>query len=117
MEMFASLADKLPKANESHFAIEIAGLSGSLFKVLSFESQNDSLCSDYRFDIEVLSEELIEPDLVIGKDVTFSITWAMSDRTVSGIITEYVCHGRSHQGYVYTLSFQSLLVLLKHQRS
>ncbi|WP_462154597.1 type VI secretion system Vgr family protein [Pseudoalteromonas piscicida] len=117
MEMLASLADKLPKANESHFAIEIAGLSGSLFKVLSFESQNDSLCSDYRFDIEVLSEELIEPDLVIGKDVTFSITWAMSDRTISGIITEYVCHGRSHQGYVYTLSFQSLLVLLKHQRS
>ncbi|MEJ6476293.1 type VI secretion system Vgr family protein [Pseudoalteromonas piscicida] len=117
MEMLASLADKLPTANESHFAIEIAGLSGSLFKVLSFESNNDSLCNDYQFNIEVLSEELIEPDLVIGKDVTLTITWAMSDRTISGIITEYLCHGRNHQGYVYTLSLQSLLVLLKHQRS
>lgn len=104
-------------ANESHFHIDIAGIPSSLASVTDMKSINDELCRDYCFEVDLLSPELLSPDNLIGKDVTLTIVWGMSDRTISGVVGKFVARGESHQGYHYELSINSHLFLLKHKRS
>ncbi|KID56057.1 type IV secretion protein Rhs [Pseudoalteromonas luteoviolacea] len=115
--MFGLDAGKLTGADESHFGVTIAGLSDALFQVQSFQADLDALCDDCIFDIQVLSEELVEPDVLIGKDISLIIAWSTEDLTVTGLLTNYICHGQSHQGFVYTLTLQSGLAKLKQHRS
>ncbi|MBU2894386.1 type VI secretion system tip protein VgrG [Colwellia sp. D2M02] len=105
------------KANESQYELNITGIPSGLFSVTDLVSVEDELCSDYCFEIELLSNDLISADTVIGKDTTLSILWGMSDRTISGLVSHFVARGQSHQGYHYNLTLNSHLSLLKHKRS
>ena len=46
------------KANTSHFSVSVQGLPDGMVSVTDFESSNDSLCEDFAFSIQVLSQEL-----------------------------------------------------------
>jgi len=105
------------KANESQYHLDITGVPAGLVAVTDIESVTDELCSDYCFTIELLSDDLISATTVIGKDISLSILWGMADRTISGIGSNFVARGKSHQGYHYTLTLNSHLILLKHKRS
>ncbi|KAF7769666.1 hypothetical protein PCIT_a2540 [Pseudoalteromonas citrea] len=114
--MGISAADRL-KANQSHFFAQISGVPDGVFKVIGFDSNNDALCEDYAFNIKILSIDAIEASTVIGKDITLELVWSTTNRSMSGIVTHYTAHGKSHQGYHYTLRLGSYLTLLKHRRS
>ncbi len=105
------------KANESQYHLEITGVPSSLLSVTDMVSVTDELCSDYCFQIELLSSDLISATTVIGKNTTLSILWGMVDRTISGIVSHFVARGQSHQGYHYSLTLNSHLSLLQHKRS
>lgn len=105
------------KASSSHFSVAIQGMPDGMVYVTDFESKNDRLCEDYEFKIQVLSPEHLTSDMLIGKDVSLSMVWSMTDRTISGLISGFIAHGQSHQGYHYTLVMNSHLTLLKHQHS
>nr|WP_257326857.1 type VI secretion system tip protein TssI/VgrG [Pseudoalteromonas rhizosphaerae] len=105
------------KANTSHFSVSIQGLPDGMVQVTDFTSMNDSLCEDYEFNIQVLSQEHLTAQTLLGKDASLSLVWSMTDRTISGLLSRFVAHGKSHQGYHYTLVLSSYLTLLKHQHS
>ncbi|MDI4668970.1 type VI secretion system tip protein VgrG [Pseudoalteromonas shioyasakiensis] len=105
------------KANTSHFSVSVQGLPDGMVSVTDFESSNDSLCEDFAFSIQVLSQEHLSAEMLLGKDAKLNLVWSMSDRTISGIISAFTAHGQSHQGYHYTLTMSSYLTLLKHQHS
>ncbi len=105
------------KANESQYQLEITGVPAGLVSVADMVSVTDELCSDYCFQLELISDDLISANTVIGKESTLSILWAMADRTISGIVSHFVARGQSYQGYHYSLTLSSHLSLLKHKRS
>ncbi|GAA0820372.1 hypothetical protein GCM10009111_25690 [Colwellia asteriadis] len=105
------------KANQSQYQLTITGVPSGLISVTDMVSVTDELCSDYCFEIELLSDDLISANTVIGKDTTLSILWGMSDRTISGVVSHFVARGQSYQGYHYNLTLNSHLSLLKHKRS
>lgn len=105
------------KSNESQYQLNITGVPEGLVSVMDIASVADELCSDYCFQVELLSDDLISAATVIGKDTSLSILWAMADRTISGIVSHFVARGQSHQGYHYSLTLNSHLSLLKHKRS
>ncbi|MCJ8320796.1 MAG: type VI secretion system tip protein VgrG [Colwellia sp.] len=105
------------KANESQYQLEITGVPSGLISVTDMASVSDELCSDYCFQLELLSNDLITAQTVIGKESMLSILRGMADRTISGIVSHFVSRGKSHQGYHYSLTLNSHLSLLKHKRS
>ncbi|NMR26340.1 type VI secretion system tip protein VgrG [Pseudoalteromonas sp. NEC-BIFX-2020_015] len=105
------------KANTSHFSVTVQGLPDGMVQVTDFASTNDSLCEDFAFNIQVLSQEHLTSQMLLGKDASLVLVWSMTDRTISGVISGFTAHGKSHQGYHYTLVLSSYLTLLKHQHS
>ena len=95
------------KANKSHFSVAIQGMPDGMVYVTDFESRDDRLCEDYEFKIQVLSPEHLTSEMLIGKDISLSLVWSMLDRTISGLISGFIAHGQSHQGYHYTLIMSS----------
>ena len=104
-------------ASESQYFLDIAGVPSGLMSVTDMESVSDELCSDYCFTVELLSDDLLSADMIIGKETTLTLLWGMTDRTISGIVNYFVARGQSHQGFHYSLTFNSYLSLLKHKRS
>jgi len=105
------------KASTSHFSVTVQGLPDGMVQVTDFASSNDSLCEDFVFNIQVLSQEHLTSNMLLGKDASLILVWSMADRTISGLISGFTAHGKSHQGYHYTLVLSSHLTLLKHQHS
>lgn len=108
---------KSVEANKSQYHLNISGLPSELLSVTDIESIRDELCSNYQFTIEVLSTSLLSSQAIIGKDISLSIVWGLADRTISGIVSQLVARGESHQGFHYTITLSSHLSLLHHKRS
>ncbi|WP_448565340.1 type VI secretion system Vgr family protein [Thalassotalea ganghwensis] len=104
-------------ASESQFSLSVEGVPTHLFAVTDMASVSDELCQDYQFTVDVLTEELVSAEQVIGKNATFTIVWGLADRTISGIVSQLLARGQSHQGYHYTVTLNSPLILLHHKRS
>jgi len=113
-----SVADFLTtmKANESQYGIEIQSFPDDFFSVVSFESIRDQLCDDFCFQITLLCEESIEPNTIIGKEVSLGMLWSLADRTITGICTDLFAAGNDHQGNHYILELSSDFNRLKHSQ-
>lgn len=104
-------------ANESQFSIEISGIPNSLFQVTEFKSEQDKLCEDFNFQIQLISQQLIDPKSIIGKDISLQLLWSTANRSISGLVTQVISRGNDHQGYHYTFVLSSYLSVLKLRHS
>jgi len=105
------------QANASQFTIRVQGLPESLFIVNDFNSENDALAEDFQFNVRVVAKQVLNCQSILGKDVTLSVLWNNTEKTVTGIVSEVIGHGQNQQGFHYTITISSLLTLLKHSRS
>ncbi|SFC95869.1 type VI secretion system Vgr family protein [Pseudoalteromonas denitrificans] len=105
------------KANSSHFSLDISGIPDGLLNVIGFNSQNDNLCDDYQFEINIVSSAQIEPEMVLNKAMSLNLAWSMSNRKISGLVSGYTARGQDSNGYHYILMLNSYFWRLKKYRS
>ncbi len=108
----------LVNANESQFFLNIKGIPDNILSVLDFECTDNALSSDYKYNINVLTESKINPVDIIGKTVKFEMLWDADSVFINGICTSVIENGSIYNGEEYIIQLSSpLSVLKKNQKN
>lgn len=95
-------------ANQSQFTFSVQGLADNSFGVKAFRGEDQALDQDYRFEVALLSPDLILPERVIGQSATLELlqSAATTPMIISGVVCAFTWDEAApgSRGYVATLA-------------
>jgi len=113
--MATSIKDSLTAdPSKSQIFFKIKGLPEDAVAVLSYDSENQTLSTDFKYHIVVFSKEIIQPEQVIGKKATLITKRGDDDIRVHGIIATMEFVRSLLGGFETTLLLKSPLTILNH---
>ncbi len=105
-----------PGADQSRFFFKAEGFDNAAFRVMRFGCKNHELSDDYRFELNVASQQAVDPKLLTNKDGQLTLLWDKSPVTINGIVTEAARIGSTLDGFEYEIILTSPLSRLKLNR-
>ncbi len=101
------------RANQSHFAFRVRGIPDETFAVKEFTGSEHSLSEDFRFEVTLRSEGVIQPAHAVGQRGVFELAWGRPVAFIHGLVSDFRDIGKTPAGYEYVASLASPLFPLK----
>jgi type VI secretion system secreted protein VgrG len=103
-------------ANESRYFFKVQGFDSSAFRVMRFASTNHDLSDDYRFELNLASNQAIDPKQLTHVQAQLSLQWDKSPICINGVIAESARVGSTLNGFECEIVLTSPLNRLKLNR-